>query len=764
MGAVSTLARFFCGVLLAALCCSCDVDPLCLVSHDGSPTPPDAAPDSCLPGRPELCNGRDDDCDGDIDEGFDLDSDPLNCNACGHQCELPQAWPDCVEGRCVIDTCLPGAHDIDGLADNGCEVICAVVETATSEHCDGPDCCDSADNDCDGEEGEDHDLDSDPNHCGACASSCDAFPCPHVCAAPFADSECRDGSCVITDCHPGHHDLDGDPLNGCELACVESGEELCNGLDDNCDGEIDEAFPEQGDPCGPCDAGSLECVDGVARCSTPPEAPELCDGVDNDCDPATEDGADDDEVGQPCGALQADGCPGGTTVCLDGAVSCDEDRDPRGAPCGSSQGACDPGLWQCVDEAFLCEGGVAPEPEVCGDGEDNDCDGLTDDLDDDLALGALCDEETGLGGIGACAFGTLACVEGELQCEGFVPPDEESCNGLDDDCDGRVDEALALGRLCGPHEQTQGWTGCASGQDLCIGFTPLRPELCDAFDNDGDGRYDEDALCPAGECDSDNGLCTLACRDDEPLPCPPGMLCALGRCVGHLCDDVECGECERCDPSTGRCIDQCAGLSCDPGLICHCGRCWPPSCGVLGCPDGQVCRDDRCVEDPCVSADCGPDQGCADGVCFDVCQTEQCDIEDTCSRGECRDDPCHSVFCQAGECDRDTGECSTACVGVECPPGLSCDLASGQCETDPCVGVHCPESAPCDRGSCHEPPPPPPDDAGPDAGPVEAGAQVCLYASGGGGCLCRAGSSGSATPVSAALLLLGMLWVALRRR
>ena len=77
----------------------------------------------CAAAGEELCNQADDDCDGRIDEGFDLDFDAEHCGVCGARCEgLPSvAREACVASRCVVVACEPGFRDDDGVALNGCE-------------------------------------------------------------------------------------------------------------------------------------------------------------------------------------------------------------------------------------------------------------------------------------------------------------------------------------------------------------------------------------------------------------------------------------------------------------------------------------------------------------------------------------------------------------------------------------------------------------------------------------------------------------------
>jgi hypothetical protein len=120
--------------------------------------------------------------------------------------------------------------------------------------------------------------------------------------------------------------------------------EICDGKDNDCDGETDEDFPEVGQPAatnvGECQAGTWKCVNGQLECdggSLP--QPEVCDGKDNDCN-----GAIDDNV------------PG------------------EGVACGSSVGECKDGKTKCVGAKLICGGVPARSTEIC-DGKDNDCDG-----------------------------------------------------------------------------------------------------------------------------------------------------------------------------------------------------------------------------------------------------------------------------------------------------------------------------------------------------------------------------------------------------
>lgn len=124
--------------------------------------------------------------------------------------------------------------------------------------------------------------------------------------------------------------------------------ELCNGLDDDCDGTID----NQTRPCSTaCGVGLEVCVRGEwIGCDAPRPEPEVCDGVDTDCD-----GVDDNDVRHPDGVFCYTG-PAGTAT---------------NTPCHPGVWACNRGRWDCIKQQ-------TPGVELCGDGLDNDCDGTAD--------------------------------------------------------------------------------------------------------------------------------------------------------------------------------------------------------------------------------------------------------------------------------------------------------------------------------------------------------------------------------------------------
>jgi Putative metal-binding motif len=464
--------------------------------------------------------------------------------------------------------------------------------------------------------------------------------------------------------------------------------EVCNGLDDNCNGLIDEGVKNM------C---PLDLTAAHAHCAV-----ETCNCKDDNCDGVIDEGLPTNACGGACGcAVPAEICDG-----LDN--NCDGNIDEGflvGAACTNGQlGACRRGgILACKPDGTgtFCDAPmVTPGTEVCNN-IDDDCNGQKDDgvL---PGVGEKCGAD-----LGVCMAGITKCVNGHLICEQMSMPTAEVCNGMDDDCDGVVDNGTFPGVgdtcLCAGLTQAQVDSGgdCRAGKKVCRGTLGIvcegcilpRAEVCDGRDNDCDGMADQLAKCPSGFACRE-GACTLQCKPGE-FPCPAGYMCVETYCIPQRCVGVTCAADKKCDNDTGLCVDLCDKVSCTAPARCKAGIC--VNCNSPGeeCPKGQECIGGACQTDPCAGKTCPNGQYCSNGACTDLCTHIDCAAGQRCVAGGCINDPCANKSCSQAEfCDIQTGDCKPdACQARQCPLGQRCIPGMAKCAADPCAFVQCP--APC---------------------------------------------------------------------
>jgi hypothetical protein len=661
-----------------------------------------APQNSCSPGTPALsdasCNGVDDDCDGSTDEGYVA---PVT--------------------HCGVGACVASGHElcVAGQLQNDCQAGSGSTSDAS---------CNGVDDDCDGST--DEDYVATPTSCGtgACLRSgnlrCQAGSVVNDCtaASPAAsDATCNgvDDDCngsvdedylsFPTTCSVGSCQATGDTScvggveeDSCTPATAAGSDETCDGVDNDCDGGVDEGYQPHATTCGVgacARTGTTSCVQGAEANSCAPGSPAptdvSCNGVDDDCDGSVDEGYSNVATTCGVGACATAGvirCEAGSPVvdCTPGNAaasdaSCngvdddcngtvDEDYVPVTTSCGV--GACAAtGTSRCEDGVVVpaCTPGNPATSDSSCDGIDNDCDGTADQGYVPEPLNC---------GVGACVrAGETRCLAGTVEpvCTAGTPaPNDSSCNGVDDDCDGSVDENYApLSTTCGQGScLASGTTTCQAGHvvDSCQpGTGATTDSVCNGLDDDCDGSVDENYVPQATACGV--GVCaavgTSECRNGAVAP-----LCTAGAATG-LDDDCD-GLDDDCDGS----VDE--AYSPTP-LVCGVGAC--RATGTTTCSAG--------VEIPeCSSGSPAPDDASCDG------------IDNDCDGSTDEGYQPLPTNCGVGECARTgTTQCSAGQVSNTCTAGTpALNDASCNGKDDDCSGSadedYAPHTTNCGVGAC----------------------------------------------------------------
>jgi hypothetical protein len=554
-----------------------------------------------------------------LGDGLTTDNDPSNCGSCGNVCNLPHAFAKCVAGKCEVDTCQEGYNDIikdDTNPDTaGCEYFC--VPTA-----DPTEICDGIDNDCDGTVDNGFDTQTDPMNCGGCGIVCNL--------AHTTQYACMQGICRSMTCEDGYVDLSPERTAGCTYQCTptNNGVEICDGLDNDCNGLIDDGVVISQDPCCPwlsptgdpttacptqvqgiCRSGEQRCLGGATICFgyQGPAQADFCDSNNNAVD-ANCDGNIDPSLNRTitnCGGcnVHCELRPNADVSCATGqcVYTCrtsdfvnqfNEHSNrfvDRNGDLNAAQGQPSDGC-ECVKQQEVC------------DGQDNDCDGLPDQT--RRANGTVVDVQSSQNFCnqkGVCAGTQPQCRAGKFVCDygargadvdssGNLLSAETKCDGLDNNCDGLVDNAPAFAsknQACGVGRgvcRVNGSLACNSTGDaltccktvgsngVCTtvaaeDLTQAKPETCNNRDDDCDGVIDN----PGQTCDSmvqvNNPSGGSFFIDKYEASRPDAFLCSASTVQGEQTTGTACSASSPCSSGTcenGICVD---ATHCHPGVV-----------------------------------------------------------------------------------------------------------------------------------------------------------------------------------------------------
>jgi hypothetical protein len=687
---------------------------------------------SAITPTPEVCNGLDDNCNGSIDEDF-VDDNGLyltadNCGTCGNSCQAKYegaAEVDCQmvgsNPKCIIVACEPGYYLFN-------ELSCLDEDSFLCQPC-------KTDNDCYGESSRCVGVSvTDPRT--FCARDCSGdgqfsptCPTGYACEDYDQDKLCmpENDSCDCTEANSGQSKACSqqgeagicfgteicDPAAGwvdCTAAIPEP--EVCDGIDNDCDGILDEETVQpteciSDNEFGSC-TGSLYCggIDGPLCSALIPEG-DICDGIDNNCDGFV----DEDfafSIGDPpvlkyamsaanCGACGYQ-CP----AIPNGSVECNS--EPAVPACIVQD--CDDGYFNYQDQTCL----PLPETNLCKPcSDDQQCEGPSDMCIPDGPDSGSCGRDCAVDSIystevNPCSgeTGVQGCCPTGFLCEGAGQ--DRQCLPLSGACSCVEDKKVEACYNKNQHGtcyglQTCELTGTSPGWSECTAGVP-EAEICDGADNDCDGLLDDldDSLdyssSPSGNADCSNGIA-----------CNGSWTCSLNE---WFCDAPLSLE-ETCDGLDNDCDAEIDEGFLQNGLYLH-----PLHCGACGLDCAQVLPnaiDPECTvmgaSPTCTAVECAPGffpyaggiacMALPDNLCQPCASDSDClvpsslcvtlGIEKVCSRSCAVDGP-YGPNCPEGYSCSNTGNGDFQCLPLSgsCICGVDTVGLTRSCSVDECVG------------------------------------------------------------------------------
>jgi hypothetical protein len=541
--------------------------------NDGDPDATDCEPENpdIYNGAKEICDGIDQNCDGALDDGFP-DSDGDGLADCLDPDSDGDGIPDGIDNCPLFTNPAQKNNDGDGLGDvcdpdddndtvpdeaDNCPLIANPEQDDTDADGNGDSCDPDDDND-----GTADKLDCKPKDASvhpAAIEICDGFDnnCNNAIDEGFSDVDADN----LADCVDPDDDNDGvTDENDCEptnSAIFPGQVEKCNGVDENCDGVADENWPDTDED------GLADCIDDDDDNDGVPDLLDNCPQVKN----ADQFNSDNDLIGN----------------------ACDSDDDNDGSPDNED---CEP-----------LNPLVKPNGEELCDGLDNDCDDSVDegfpDSNDDGVADCVSDDDDGDG------------IADKLDnCPAVKNPNQKNSDGD------------LLGDACDPDDDNDGTPDKEDCGPLNPSINPSAFELCDGIDNNCDGNIDEgwpdtdedgNADCIDTDDDDDGVIDT---QDNCPLVANPGQANSDSDMLGNACDtdddndaDPDTTDCQPSNPLVHKAAQEiCDGIdnNCDGNI----DEGWPDTDndGVPDCldndDDGDGITD---LSDNCPT-DANPDQ------------------------------------------------------------------------------------------------------------------------------------------------------------
>ena len=625
------------------------------------------------PGATEVCDGKDNNCDSQVDNGQNLCSGGAtcvngicvsNCNpACGSgfQCRNNQ----CVENNCYGLGCPTGKVCLNSACvDNPCSGITC----NSGEYCRG----------------------------GKCIKTCSGVTCPS--GETCKEGTCSKDACVGVSCPTGQYCDQGTckPSQCGGVVCTNG--RICQPSTGKC---IDDPCAYMTCPSGQyCRSGSCFNDPCQGRC----KSNETCWGggfcVPNNCY------FSGCPTGQKCigGTCVQDRCANKTCATGEFCRNGNCIKSCASVTCGTGQ-ICQDG--KCVTNS--CAGVSCPSGETCLSGKcvKDPCTKVA------CGIGQRCDVATGTCVADPCYV--VTCPQGQVCQNGscFQSSCKNSCKA---------------GYVCFSGscvENSCYYFGCSQGyicvQGRCV-TNPCGNKQCNAGEYCYQGQCYKS--CAAVTCPSGERCVQGQCLKDpcSGVSCKQDEICINGTCASNPCVKTTCPKGRYCDPATGSCVyDPCSNItcpsptqycsngtcyayqcptSCPQGFVCYKGACRANNCYTYGCPSGQYCSAGACKVNPCNNITCPSGEFCRAGSCYKSCAGVQCSAGERCEDGSCAKDPCYQKQCAQGEVCV-AGNCVTnKCKSTYCGVGRVCNPSTGNCEDSACNGVACPSGQICRRGQC----------------------------------------------------------------